>query len=156
MKTRLFIIFAAALTLAACSAFDNSNKPYDGFGPDIVPPPGIGGGAYEGKYVGELTLTENTCENLAEEVDSAKALEVNVLQSGDLVSLGFDDESEASGTLDGANAIVIKRDVSDTMIFHIEFSETGMTGDVSYIDGAPIGDQLGEPCAKYSVSLTKE
>ena len=156
MKTRILVVIVAAMMVAACSAFDNSNKPYDGFGPDIVPPPGIGGGAYEGTYIGELKLTENSCEGLIEELDSTKALEVNVLQSGDLVSLGFEDESEASGTLDGAKAIIVKKDVSDTMIFHIEFTETGITGDCAYIDGAPIGDQLGEPCAKYSVSLTKE
>jgi len=156
MKTRIFVTVIAAMLVAGCSAFDNSNKPYDGFGPDISPPAFVGGGAYEGDYKGEMALTENNCEFLEESVGASTPLAVNVIQSGELVSFGFEDESEASGSLDGSKTTIIQRNVSNTLIFHVEFTETGITGDCKYIDRAPVLDQLGEPCATYSVSLTKE
>lgn len=156
MKTRIFVVVVAAMMVAACSAFDNNNKPYDGFGPDIVPPPGVGGGAYEGVYKGELKLIENACVDLVAEIDSTEPLEVDIVQSGDLVSMGFEDDTEASGSVTEGKATIIKRDVSNVMIFHIEFVDGAISGECSYIEGAPLGDQLGEPCAKYSVSLTRE
>jgi len=157
MKTRVFITIVAAMMVAACSAFDTNNTPYEGFGPDIVPPPLAGGGGqFQGSYKGEITLQENDCEFLADEVGVASPVVFDVLQSGNLVSVGFEDESEASGDLDGSKVTIVKRDVSNTRIYHIEFTDTGITGDCEYIDSAAVANQIGDSCAKYGLSLTKE
>lgn len=155
MKIRIFVTVVAMVLVAACAAFDNDSKPYDGFSPDVVAPVG-GGGQFQGNYKGEITLTKNGCENLAEEVDSKTPLTLNVIQNGELVSVAFEDESEASGDLEGSKTTIVKRDVSNTKIFDLEFTDSGITGVCEYIDGAPTAGQLGEPCAQYSVSLTKE
>jgi hypothetical protein len=156
MKTRLIISTIALMLIAACAAFDKDGTPYDGFGPDVVPPPIVAGGQFEGNYKGDMTLTENTCEGLKDEVNAITPLKVNVLQNGDLVSLSFEDNSEASGSMKDGKATVIKRDASSTHIYHLEFSDKGISGDCEYIDKAPVGDQIGEPCAKYTLSLTRE
>ena len=156
MKNRIIVLGLALTLLAACNAFDNSSKPYDGFGPNIVPPPGVGGGPFEGNYKGEMTLTENNCSELADEVDAKTALAFNVVQNADLVSLQFEDEREASGSMKDGKTTIVMKDTSNTKIYHLEFTDKGITGTCEYIEGAPIGDQLGDPCAKYSVALSKE
>jgi len=157
MKTRLIISAIALTFIASCAAFDKDGKPYDGFGPDVSPPSIVaGGGQFEGNYKGDITLTENSCEGLKEEVSSKTPLKFNILQNGDLVSIAFEDSSEASGSMKDGTATVIKRDTSSTKIYHLEFSDKGISGDCEYIDKAPVDGQLGEPCAKYSLSLTKE
>jgi predicted small secreted protein len=156
MKSRILLVVVAAMMVAACNAFDDSNTPYEGFGPDIIPPI-MGAGPFEGSYRGEMTLTENNCQDLIDAVDSTSEISFTVLQSSNLVSVGFDDETEASGSLDSDNkTAIVKHDASDTKIFHLQFSETGVNGECEYIEGAPIGDQLGEPCAVYSIDMSRQ
>jgi len=156
MKIRLLVCVISLAFMAACSAFDKDPKLYDGFDPSIQPPfMTAGSGQYDGTYKGEMKLAENNCENLADAIDSTTPLKVNVIQSGDVMSVQFDDDGEISGTVKDGKVTILKRDVSNSRIFHLEFTENGVTGECEYIDAAPVGDQLGEPCAKYSLSLSK-
>ena len=155
MKKRLFICVVSLIFMSACNAFDKNGQPYDGFGPDITPP-FVAGGQFDGDYAGDMTLTENNCANLTESLDSKTPLKLNIIQSGDVVSVGFEDGAETSGSFDKNNILtVVKHDTSNSRLFHIEFSDKNISGDCEYIEGAAVGQQLGEPCAKYSLSLTK-
>lgn len=157
MKKGILVAILSVFLISACSAFDSDSSPYGGDFPNLTPPFGFGGGQYEGNYVGEVTLEENNCADLTEAVGSVSELKINVIQSGDLVSVAFEDESEVSGSLKDSKTTIIKKDVSNTNIYHLEFSEDGtVTGNCEYIEGAPIGDQLGSHCAEYSVELAKE
>lgn len=159
MKTRLFIsalVSATALVLlAACSAFDTSSKPYDNAPNDYIYMPGTGG-QFAGKYVGETTLTENSCENLAEEIDAKAPITLDIIQSSQLVSVGFEDETQVTGNLDGSKVTVVKKEASSSRVFYLEFTDKGISGICEYIDTVPVGDQLGDYCAKYSLELTKQ
>jgi hypothetical protein len=144
MKKFILIPFIALLCLTACDAFKSDANPINI------------NGEYEGTYAGKMTLSENNCEDLAAAVGSETDVKINILQSADLVSIEFDDGSEASGSLKDNTTVVVKRDISQSEIFHLEFTDEGITGSVEYIDKAPAGGVLGEPCASYDVSLTKE
>lgn len=157
MNKSILVSIISVFLITACSAFTSDSSPFGGDFPNVTPPFGGGGGQYEGNYVGEMTLEENTCADLVEAVGAVSELKINVIQSGDLVSVGFEDESEASGSLKDNKTTVIKKETSSTKIYHLEFSEEGVvSGDCEYIEGAPLGDQLGSHCAKYSVELSKE
>lgn len=144
MKKFVIIPFIALLCLTACDAFNSD-----------APPINIAG-EYEGTYVGKMTLSENNCEELMAAVGTESDITLDVLQSADLVSVQFGDGSEAAGSLKDNIATIVKRDVSDSEIFHLEFSDEGISGDVEYIDRAPFAGMLGDPCATYEVSLTRE
>lgn len=144
MKKFIIIPVIALLCLTACDAFNSDANPVNV------------NGEYEGTYVGKMTLSENNCEEFVVAVGTETDVKVDVLQSADLVSLGFDDGSEASGSLKDNTTVVVKRDISESEIFHLEFSDEGITGDVEYIDKAPVGGVLGEPCATYDVSLIRQ
>lgn len=155
MKTRLIISAVVLVLLSGCSAFDKNASSLSGFSPSVAATQG-GKGQFEGTYKGITSLTENNCEELTGEAGEEAPLSLNIIQTSDLVSVGFEDDSEASGSLEGNKTTVVKRDVSSSGIYHLEFTDTGISGDYEYIEGAPAGGQLGEPCATYSVSLTKE
>lgn len=155
MNKRVFVYFIALALIAGCSALDSSSTLDNDQLPTLVPLPD-GQKLYEGNYKGEITLVENNCEFLAEEVDSKVPFAISVLQSGDVISVQFEDETEAAGTLKDNKASVVKKDVSESRIYHLEFGENDLTGDCEYIDSPPVAGQLGEYCAKYSLALTKE
>ncbi len=155
MKIRIFVTVIALALVSACAAFDDNGTPYEGFGPDVVAPYS-NGGEFQGTYKGQITLTENSCANLAEEVGAKEDLTLDVIQSGELVSIAFEDSSESSGNIKDGKTVIVKREVSSTKIFDIEFTDTGMAGVCEYIDGAPVAGQLGATCAKYSIEMTKE
>lgn len=144
MKKYVIIPLIALLCLTACDAFNSDANPINV------------NGEYEGTYVGKMTLSENNCEELVAAIGEESDITLDVLQSADLVSVQFNDGSEASGSLKDNIATIVKRDISNSEIFHLEFSDEGIEGDVEYIDGTPVAGILGEPCATYEVSLTRE
>ena len=156
MKKGLLVSILALFLITACSALDSDSTPYEGFSPDVTPPI-MGHGRFEGNYVGEMKLVTNECSFLAEELNAATELKLNVLQSSDMVSVAFEDASEVSGSLDeNDSTIIVKRDISESRIYYLTFSDEGITGECEYIEGAPVDGQLGEPCATYTVELAKE
>lgn len=144
MKKLIILPFIALLCLLGCDAFNKDVSPINI------------NGQYEGTYTGKMTLSKNDCEELNAVVGSEEYIKIDVLQSADVISVGFNDGSEASGTLKDNIAVIVKRDVSESEIFHLEFADDGVKGKVEYIDKAPLGNILGEPCAYYDISLTKE
>ncbi len=159
MKTRLIVLVISLIFISACSAFKSEgDKAYDGFSPDITPP--VLGGAntqLEGIYVGTKVLDKNDCEKLDVETGTSEDLKIDVLQNDTLVSIAFDNDVELSGTLSESNeAAFVKRDILFSEIYYLAFSDDGaISGTCEYAESGAFEDQIGEPCAIYSIELAK-
>jgi hypothetical protein len=159
MKTRLLVIALALTLVSACSAFDSGEGDL-GNGQSFITPDMIAGfdNGLAGDYVGKMTLEENGCAELDVEVGEKVNFAVNVIQSGNLVSFGFVDESEASGILDENNeAVIVKRGLASIEVFNVAFSDDGMIfGECEYMEHAIGEHKPKEACARYALELTKE
>jgi hypothetical protein len=161
---RRFMVVIAALLFAsafACSAFDHSSEPYEGFNPSEVPlNPFLAAGPYEGVYTGTMTLesVDETCVGVAEAVGDAVEITLDVLQAGELVSIMFKDGVEENGKLVNDKVTVVKREASDTRMYHLQFGSTGLDEEASGVSGTVevfVGDEIITPCAKYSCNCHK-
>jgi hypothetical protein len=152
------MLFASAF---ACSAFDHSSEPYEGFNPSEVPlNPFLSAGPYEGVYTGTMTLdgAEETCVGVEEAVGDAVEITLDVLQAGELVSVMFEDGVEENGKLVNEKVTVVKREASDTRMYHLQFGSTGLDEEASGVSGTVevfVGDEIITPCATYSLSASR-
>ena len=158
MKIRILGLALILMMVAACSAMDSGEGDL-GDGNSVIMPSVIAGldAQFAGDYVGQMTLQENTCANLMAEVGEKVPVKINVIQSGTLVSLGFVDETEASGILNEANeATIVKRVFASVDIYSVTFTEDEMMiGEVEHMEHGMTGD-ASEACAKYDLNLVKE
>ncbi|MFH1873565.1 MAG: hypothetical protein ABH859_00045 [Pseudomonadota bacterium] len=158
MKIRLFALALTLMMLAACSAFDSGENDL-GDGSSVVMPSVVAGldSQFAGDYIGAMILQENTCSNLAAEIGEKTPVKINVIQSGTLVSLGFADETEASGILNEANeATIVKRQFAKVDVYDVTFADDGnIKGTVEHMEHG-MGDSNMDPCAVYDLNLVKE
>ncbi len=158
MKIRMLGLALALMMVAACSAMDSGESDL-GDGSSVIMPSVIAGvdSEFSGDYVGNMIVQENLCDNLMAEVGEEVPLKINVIQSGTLVSLGFADETEASGILNEENAAtVIKREFGNVDIYNITLVEDGtMKGVVEHMEHGSGADSM-DPCAIYDLQMVKE
>ncbi|OGQ23682.1 MAG: hypothetical protein A3I05_06225 [Deltaproteobacteria bacterium RIFCSPLOWO2_02_FULL_44_10] len=149
MGSRIFVVLASLLFIASCSAFDSKSKTVSA--PPPADPDVAAASAYQGFYSGEMTNETNTCQA---DVVVEGPLSIDVIQAGDVVSIQFEDATEGRGTLAGNNATILMEEGEVSSVYNLSFNEEGAEGSLEIIE-TKVDGQLGDPCAKSSLKLTK-
>lgn len=157
MGKRLVVAIIGSMVVASCAAFDSGNPVVT----DVTPagePNIAGGGAsdiYQGFYAGKMTLKSNTCTKFkAGAVGAEEKWSVDVVQSGEIINMLFEDGTEVPGTLKGSKMTALAKKSGNSWIYDFSFSEDGIEGVIDIVESVTEG-QLDKACANYKVSLPK-
>lgn len=158
MIRRLMIVALALFFVSACNAFDHDNTPFEGFSERDVPfNPFLTVAPYEGIYTGTIVLErlDEGCIGVEGTVGEEKPITLDVVQANEYINVKFEDGAEAEGKLYETKVTVVKKDMNDTRMFHLEFLEEGIIeGSCDVLAGSGENASV-EPCAVYSLSLSK-
>ena len=149
---KYFFVVLSCFLLISCSAFEHDDMtiPVDSEGN-----PSITGtsGTYEGVYDGTVKLVSNDCSNAGASVSMPTEITADILQSGDIISVQFDDEQDVTGKLQDNSAVLVLKESNLTKIYRLNFNEDGITGTCEISESTASGE-LGNTCASYDVELT--
>lgn len=155
MGYRLLVAVAAVVFLAGCSAFDSDNTPYEGLPPgEVMPAPGASANLYSGYYSGDMKVETNTCQTVADEVGSAIAIALEVVQSDTAINVLFDEGAEVAGTLTDDKVTIMVEEAGVKEVYYLTFADEELNGNAEAIE-ADANGQYGDPCATYTVALAK-
>ncbi len=158
MIRRLMIVALALLFVSACNALDHDNTPFEGFSERDVPfNPFITVAPYEGIYSGTIVLEslDEGCIGVEDVVGEEKSITLDIIQANEYINVKFADETEAEGKLFGSKVTVVKKNMNDTRMFHLEFLEGGLIEGACDVLAGSGENASVEPCAIYSLSLSK-
>jgi hypothetical protein len=101
-----------------------------------------------------LESADEDCVGIVDEVGVEIPVTLDVIQAGEVISVQFEDDTEESGKLVDTKVTVVKREASDVRMYHLEFSDEGVSGQVEVFvdDGA---DGLIDPCGSYAISASR-
>ena len=154
-------LIVVAIALAACmwhcSAFDSDNTPFVGFNEKDIPAmPGLVAGAHEGIYEGTMTLmrSDEGCSGVQESQGDVSDVVLDVIHSGDFISVVFEDESEEHGKLNDGKVTLVKRSSDSVRLYHLDFVEGGTMNGTCEVLPVVDGDISSESCAEYEIACT--
>lgn len=155
MGYRFVIAIVAAFFLAGCSALDSDNTPYEGMAPgEVLPAPGGSANLYNGYYAGDMTVETNTCQSVSDAAGSVVDLGIEIIQADATINAIFDSGPEVAASLDGDKVTIMTEELGVKHVYFLSFADGELNGSAESIE-ADANGQYGDPCATYTVALTK-
>lgn len=147
-------LLSSLLLVVACAAFDNEDKFLEDVNADGNPIISVGGPStqWQGFYVGGASLDgENRCKSGGV---IPKEVAIDVMHTGTVVSVQFEDGTGTSGTLTGNNVSLLVTANGQSLLYELAFNEDGARGKIHVIESTTQG-QLDQACAMYKLTLAR-
>lgn len=155
MGYRLLVALIAVVLITGCSALDTDNAPYEDMPPGTtIPAPGGSADLYNGYYAGDMSVETNTCQSVSDEVGSVVELGIEIVQADATINALFDSGPQVAGTLDGDKVTIMTEELGVKHVYYLTFEDGELNGSAEAIE-ADANGQYGDPCATYTIALTK-
>lgn len=154
MNYKVIVLGLVAVLISSCAAFDSDEKVSNPKDPnaDIVAKVGN----FEGVFEGTKVVKENNCDQMRDEVGKSVKVKYDVLQSGSVANVKFEDGKDLTATVKDKKIELVKKAKASTSIIALSLKGEGEAREIEGVEDyfeVPEGTELTKACAKYELKL---